>query len=253
MEDISFKNPEGEQLKGKLSASEGSNTCFIICHGFLASKDKRLIQEISATLESAGQDTFRFDFSGCGESKGETGNSSYVKQQEDLRSAIKQLKSRGFVKFGLVGHSMGGSVSILVSEDNKDIRWLIDIAAPAYPTRIKERRFKDQLGHLKRYGKMVLEHPKLGDMVFYRKFFDDLEKVDIPDAIKNIRASLLIVHGTKDTAVDLEESEELFMHAPNPKTMQILSGADHNFRNGKSRDELLSTINNWVRKWTRSR
>lgn len=250
MEEIFVNNKINEKLECDISKNNDSNIIFLVCHGFLRNKDQNFITRIFNSLNTQKVNVFKFSFSGCGGSEGLIGDSSYIKQQDDLRAVIDYLKGQGFKRFGLIGHSMGASVSILISENNEDIFWLIDIAGPANPSKIKERRFKDYMDEVEATGKTIYHHPKLGDIIFNKQFFDDAEKVDVLSSIKNIKANLLIVQGTDDKHVSLEESEILFMLAPNPKTIQIISDGDHNFTKDDM-ESLLSTIRNWVNKWVK--
>ncbi|MAG38698.1 hypothetical protein CMO90_01290 [Candidatus Woesearchaeota archaeon] len=252
MKTISFKNKEDEKLSGLLSKNNDSDIVIVLSHGFLSDKFHSVVTVVSEELSSKGFNTFIFDFSGNGESEGLIGDSSYIKEQDDLVSAIDFLENNGFKKFCLIGHSMGGGVSIITASIDKRVKWLVDLASPGFPEKIKERRFNaEKILEAYKTGSTSYEFGNEKTLKFNKKFFEDLEKIDIFKSIKKVKMPLLIVHGTKDLAVDLEESEELFTIANNPKTIKIISGADHCFSDANSMSELLKSVNKWVLKWVK--
>ncbi len=93
---------------------------------------KELVQE----LASQGIASFRYDDRGIGESTGDFVNSTLQDHSNDLRSIIsffKEHKKYPFNEFILLGHSQGGIVTANVAVDNKDVKQLILMGAPAVP------------------------------------------------------------------------------------------------------------------------
>ncbi|MBC8495200.1 alpha/beta hydrolase [archaeon] len=247
MEEISFENRYGEKLAGVISKNNDSDIIVVICHGFVGNMNINFFQELLENLNENNFNVLKFDFAGNGESEGEIGDASYLKEREDLDSVLNQLEEKGFKKFCLVGHSMGGGVSIMTASEDQRVKWIVDIAAPAYPNRIKDYWFgEEKVKEALTKGQTTIK-TKRYEFIFNKKFFVDLEKADIKGSIKKVKVPLLIIQGTSDERVSLEESEELFILANNPKTMQIISGADHCFI-GKEGD-LFATIINWCLKW----
>ena len=114
MEKVIKYTSSGRQLTGILR-SGFSNTCVIFCHGFMGDKDENtLFSSLAETLSNHDIGSFRFDFTGCGESEKEA--LGIQKMDEDLQATRSFLNKIGFKRVFLLGHSLG-CVPILRSED----------------------------------------------------------------------------------------------------------------------------------------
>lgn len=244
MERVSLNNKEENEIVGVLSQNNGSQIIFVLCHGFMASMETGFMPEVFGSLVEQDYNVFTFDFSGNGGSEGEIGDSSYVKEKEDLDSVLDFLEDKGYEEFCLISHSMGGGVSILKAAEDARIRWLIDIAAPAHHEKIKERVFDEEKveeamkkgkTRLSIYGKKVS---------FNKKFFEDLEKINILEAASNISIPTLIIHGSEDKTIPLEESGEILQKLKGENSLQIIAGANHRFK-GKEY-ELVDKLLEWI-------
>ncbi|KAF0983317.1 hypothetical protein FDP41_010382 [Naegleria fowleri] len=79
----------------------------VLCHGLACHKNYFIFPR----MESNEYDTFRFDFSGNGESDGEFSYANYHKEVEDLHCVINYLKEKlNYSKISIIGHSKGGNV-----------------------------------------------------------------------------------------------------------------------------------------------
>jgi putative redox protein len=61
------------------------------------------------------------------------------------------------------------------------------------------------------------------------EFFRDLERHCSPDRIAALGRPLLVVHGTSDTIVAIEEGERIFHSARQPRWFVAVPEADHLF------------------------
>jgi len=61
------------------------------------------------------------------------------------------------------------------------------------------------------------------------EFFRDLERHGSAEHIANLGRPLLVVHGTRDTVVDIEEGERIFAAAGQPKWFIAVPDGDHLF------------------------
>jgi fermentation-respiration switch protein FrsA (DUF1100 family) len=71
-----------------------------------------------------------------------------------------------------------------------------------------------------------------------------LDECEAASKLHNI--PLLIVIGEKDIIVGVDEAEEIYRVANEPKTLQIIESADHIYR-GKE-EELIAKTMDWTRK-----
>jgi cephalosporin-C deacetylase-like acetyl esterase len=88
---------------------------FIVCHGFVGSKDESHAQIQAEMMEAFGYVALRFDFRCCGESEGERAQVRCFDQVADAKNALTFLAGREEVdpqRIGITGHSFGAAVSV---------------------------------------------------------------------------------------------------------------------------------------------
>lgn len=229
MKKITFLNKQGEKLVGILQG-EGTKGV-IFSHGFTGNKDEwgRFVR-IADELSKVGFLVLRFDFSGNGESEGKFEEAHYGKQVPDLLSAIDFMKHQGCKSVGLYGHSMGGAVSILAAAKTK-VDAVAVTASVVFP--IPER--------MARYAREWVnkELPP--------EFLENVASVNILEAAAKIKSPLLIIHGDKDTVINMKESKELYAHVNAPKKLVIIKGADHDFEEQEQAEQVIKEIVSWMK------
>lgn len=128
-QEFTFTNKNGQRLKGLLvDGGAGSKEVCILCHGFRSSKQSGTLSAISAGLAEAGVSTFRFDFSGNGESEGKFAYGNYWQEVEDLRAAFEFWTSKGSRVVCVAGHSKGGNCVVLYASKYHDVPCVINIS-----------------------------------------------------------------------------------------------------------------------------
>lgn len=117
-EKVTFES-DGLALSGVLHVPDGYNgtplPAFIVCHGFVGSKDESHAQIQAEMLQEFGYVAFRFDFRCCGESEGERAQVRCFDQVADAKNALSWLAKREEVdadRVGITGHSFGAAVSV---------------------------------------------------------------------------------------------------------------------------------------------
>ncbi len=227
MEKVSFSNKEGEKLAGILDGS--GESAVIICHGFTGDKDEPFIKALADGLKSDFL-ILRFDFSGNSESEGSFSDCDYSKQVSDISCAVKFVKSLGCKKIGLVGHSMGAASCILASAKIK-INSLVSISAPVF---INIKRLKE-----------IAKQYKTDNVS--DEFVKDLLNTSIISAVEKRTAPLLVIHGTKDEVINVQEAIELFNHARKPKDMILVDSTNHHFSRKKA--VVIKEVSAWMKRW----
>jgi pimeloyl-ACP methyl ester carboxylesterase len=229
MEKVNFKNSRGLNLVGNLYPAD-SNAVVIMSHGFTGDKSESgRFDRIAEVINNKGYNVLAFDFSGCGESDDDS--LTVDKQIDDLESAIKHIKSQGFQKIGLLGHSLGGLVSLRVY--NEDISTMV-LTAPVTNkiTYAWDKRYSpEQLAELKEKGYIT----KIRDKGVRRKIIidsqmlTDRESVNQEELLKNIKCPVLIIHGDADERVPLKDSKKAVPYLSNESKLEIVAGATHKF------------------------
>jgi alpha-beta hydrolase superfamily lysophospholipase len=116
-EQLTFQNSSGEILDGRLHLpTSQTSMAAIICHGFGGNKNLIWLHNICDELAENNFAALRFDFSGHGDSEGNFGDFTIKKGVSDLRAAIETMKEKGYETFALLGHSIGGSITILTAQ-----------------------------------------------------------------------------------------------------------------------------------------
>lgn len=102
---ISFKTAQGGSVEADFYDAGGARAV-VFAHGAVFNKESWAIQ--AERLRESGVSGLSINFSGYGKSKsGEGGD-----RTDDLIAAIKELKTRGFKRIGLIGGSMGGAITL---------------------------------------------------------------------------------------------------------------------------------------------
>ncbi len=141
-EDIRFtNNSDSITLAGTLSlpGKEGKYPAVILISGSgPQNRDEELARHkpflvLSDYLTRNGIAVLRYDDRGFGESTGCHECATTADFASDVNSAIEYLKTRTEIninKIGLIGHSEGGMIAPMVASGNKDVCFIVALAAP---------------------------------------------------------------------------------------------------------------------------
>ena len=222
---VYFYNSKKQKLAGILEESNKSKDIIIMTHGFTG--DKNVFTAISKNILQNGFNVLRFDFSGCGES--EDTSLTIDKQMDDLKSAIKFVKNKGFENIALVGYSLGGLISIKVYD--KQIKTII-LLAPLTDSRkdYRKKYSKEQLEELnsKGYITKISKGAIREKVIIDKKIIEFIERgINQRELLSNVKCPVLIIHGDKDDRVPLEFSKKAIKYLSQDSRLEILKGADH--------------------------
>jgi len=224
---VIYPNEIGLNLSGLLYTGPATDTVVIVCHGFTGSKEGggRAIA-MAEEMGLRGYATLLFDFSGCGESEGNFADISLTGHITDIKCSIDFCHGLGFNRVITMGRSFGGTAAICLGRANSSVAGVCTWAAPgnlkgvfsAYRARAMEIE-----------GDLVPLSD--GEGVYIKKqFFTDLDRYDVFGLAALIAPSpLLIIHGEDDQVVPVEDARSIFNAAGEPKKIQIIPGADHQF------------------------
>jgi dienelactone hydrolase len=221
----------------------------IYVHGFNGFKDWGNFDLIAVKFMQAGYTFIKFNFSHNGTTPEQPedfanleafGNNNYSTELEDLQRVISWVCDAGNPyrqvfdtnHICLMGHSMGGGISILKAAEDKRVSKLIAWAGINEcktpwgnwpPDKIKEWK---QTG-VQYYANSRTKQQMPMYYQLYEDYIKNKERLDIKKAIKNLNIPILICHGTQDTAVPIEKAYELNHWQPGAQLFIVDS--DHVF------------------------
>eukprot|EP00249_Psilotum_nudum_P034370 c53344_g1_i1 orf=335-1126(-) len=230
---ITLTNAVGEVLVGTLDDT-CSREIVILCHGFRGSKEFVGLINVSSALCGLGFSTYRFDFSGNGESQGEFRFGNYWKEVDDLHSVVLYWIGQGRLVKAIVGHSQGGNVVLLYASKYSDVLTVVNLSARFDLKRgLKERFGEFFFQNIEEKGYMDIKD-KSGS-IEYRvtmKSLMDRLSIDMESAVLSLpkMCRVLTVHGSKDESIPVEDAFELDRLIANHKLI-VIDGADHLYTN----------------------
>ena len=273
-EEIRIPAPEGGAITADLRscAPEDPLPLIIVSHGFLGYKGWGFFPYVSTRIAMNGFHVLTFDFSHNGTDaatgkitrKEEFAANTVSREEADLEAVCRfaisgklPLKTDGG-RIGLLGHSRGGAVSLLVSPLFSEIRSLVTWSSPSNLDRYSAIRKSDW----KRTGRLTFSEARADgelwlDYSYYEDILKHVEHYDIPKRVSELKIPYLIIHGRQDAAVTLLEAEKLTgSPQPGKVKMEIIEGCGHTFgvRDGsglpmtKGLKKALTRTIDWFRK-----
>lgn len=191
-------------------------------------------RNISHNLDNAlryrmmGCNLLLVDYRGYGRSTG--GKPSEDKVYEDAEAAWQYLVGqRGVLprQILIYGHSLGGAIAIDLALRHPEAAGLI-----------AESTFTS----MQAMGE--LEHAFLPVGLLLNQRFESLQK------IVRLKVPLLLIHGTWDVKVPAGMSQQLFDAAPQPKTLLMIEGGEHNNSRTVGWVEYRDAVQAFIRQYT---
>ncbi len=249
IKDIAIKGKHDKPIVTDLFYKKDNNSkpIVIFCHGYKGYKDWGAWNLIAKKFAENNLFFVKFNFSHNGGTLKQPidfpdltafGENNFIKELDDLETIIDWILSNSKIKneinsnnITLIGHSRGGGiVSIKASEDNR-IKQIISWGAVSdFGSRFPEgnalKKWKEDGVSYITNGRTKQQMPHF--FQFYTNFKENEKRLNIKSAVKNIKTRHLIIHGSNDETVNVEEAKKL--HLWNPKSeLKIIDGANHTF------------------------
>ncbi|MDB6036395.1 MAG: hypothetical protein JWM99_236 [Verrucomicrobiales bacterium] len=234
-----MRNKQGERLDYTFHAGKpDSKRIVVIGHGVTGNKDRPFVVALAEALAKAGISALRFSFSGNGASEGRFADSTISKEVEDLGSVIDVLKGN---EICYVGHSMGGAVGVIQASRDSRIRYLVSLAGMVHTKAFADREF----GTVKPGAGFMWDD---SNCPLSEAYMEDMERIGtIVELGPKIQVPWLLVHGTEDDVVPLQDSLDIFERAKEPKTLHQIKGSNHVF-SGEFAAPMIQTVEAWVKR-----
>lgn len=220
----------------------------VFCHGYKGFKDWGAWNVMAKRFAKSRFCFIKFNFSHNGGTIEQPidfpdleafGNNNYTKELDDLETVInwttenpKLATQTDINNITLLGHSRGGGIVSIKAEEDSRIKKCISLAGVS-DFKIRFNENSDEFERWKTTGvKFVINGRTKQQMPHYFQFYKDFEKnekrLNIKRAVSNLKIPHLIVHGSDDTSVSVEEAKSLHQWNPN-SVLEIIEVANHVF------------------------
>ena len=215
----------------------------IVVPGFKGFKDWGMFPPLSERLARAGFATVSVNLSGSGvDDSGNFvwterfGHNTFSAELSDLAAVVDAVSTGGLgfappTGLGVVGHSRGGGVAILLAQRDARIKVLVTWAAISTVD-----RWSGQEQEWRSRGQLDILNTRTGQVLpLYTDVLADVERnragsLDILGAAGRLATPWLVVHGAADVSVSPEEAERLATGgSAKHRRLLLIPGADHTF------------------------
>ena len=228
-------------------SNEKNQHTLIYCHGFKGFKDWGTFNLLAEFFAKNGVNCIKFNFSHNGSTPQQPeeltdldafGNNNFTKELDDLECVLDWMDTQNeFPEINssnnitVMGHSRGSGTAIVkASEDNRIDKVISFAGVSNFSARfIDEKTYN----YWKSTGVIHVENTRTKQKLpLYYQIAEDIYKnpkrLDIERAAKALNKPHLIIHGTQDAAVPLEEAIAVNNWSEKSE-LKIIEGADHVF------------------------
>ena len=219
----------------------------IFSHGFKGFKDWGAFNKMAKYFASQDIVFIKFNFSYNGTTQDDPlnftdleafGNNNFCKELDDLSLVIdwayssKILKKEIDIKnISLFGHSRGGAISILKSCQDSRVRKIVSWASPSnllnrLPSGKQLQKWRETNVAYVYNGRIQQNMPMYYQ--FYKNCKTNIKRLNIHRAVSKIKIPHLVVHGSNDSTVLIDEAYMIKKWNINTD-LYVIEGADHVF------------------------
>lgn len=225
--------------------SEEKLPLVLFCHGYKGFKDWGAWDLMAKEFANHGYLFVKFNFSHNGGTIKEPidfpdleafGENNYSKELADLKDVLDYCEEAfkeqtDFSQIGLIGHSRGGGIATLYTNEDTRITHLISWAGVSdfsirFPVGDKFTEWKKTNVYYVVNGRTQQKMPHY--FQFWEDYASNPDRFNIKKAAQAIKIPHLIIHGTNDSSVPYWEAENLHEWNKNSKIYE-LKGANHVF------------------------
>ena len=218
----------------------------IFCHGFKGFKDWGHFNLIADEFCNAGMIVLKFNFTHNGGTAKEVidfpdlesfAENNYIKELKDIHHIIHLVQTGGVSlkkwsgEIFLLGHSRGGGMVTVAAYENKNVSKVVSWAGIS--DCILRLPDENELLEWKSKGVKFIVNGRTHQNMpmnyqFVESVFQNKNRLSIQRASKNMNKPHLIVHGTEDMAVHVEDAKSIHSWSPDSQ-IELIEGANHVF------------------------
>ena len=233
---------QGQAVAANLSLPSESAPCVIMSHGLEGNKGSTKWQLLATRLCEAGIASLRFNYRGCGQgterSQGKFEETTLGGRIQDFKAALDFVQGTEVdsSRLGVIGSSLGGVVAIAVWDER--IKVMVLMATPhQFPAPTK-----NQLRHTQDTEYFDLPSGRR----IRTRFLKELWHQDIGHDVGRVKCPLLIIHGSADKDVPVENARRLYEKANEPKRLEVIPGGSHGFDDHIHLQQAASLAFGWL-------
>ncbi len=247
---VHFYGFQGNRLAGTLDFPQGIEPLeyAIMSHCFTCTRQTLTTARVSRGLAQAGIAVLRFDFSGLGESEGDFASTHFSSMLEDITAAADFLKEHYRAPSLLLGHSMGGTASLAVSQSGaralSSLRAVITLASPASPAHVLHH-FGAAMPVLERGEASSIEVAGQSYPV-KPSFVEDVRQFSMERQMQGCELPLMAIRAGRDELVEARAAEDILAYTRGERKLYEIEQADHLFSNRAHTSQLLQQLIGWL-------
>ncbi len=201
----------------------------ILLHGFTGTKAEHqfLFVETARRLTVEGIAVLRADFYGSGDSDGVFSDMTLFTERDDAQRMFTFAAAQPGIdaaRVGVLGYSMGGTVSALLTAKEPRIRALVTWAPPLTMS------IADML--------RLMPQPAVGGLKIGDGFIRSCHEAKTLDALSGFDRPTVVLYGSEDQSVKLSDAAAFADKVSG--RLSVIEGADHHFNSVEWRETLIS-------------
>ena len=214
----------------------------VLVHGHAGTRQENgAFSELASMLAEVGIASIRMDFPGCGDSTEAFTRNNITTMLQDIEAAFEFAVAQPGIdkgRIGILGYSMGGRLAMLTVADepaySATVLWApvaLDGGKPMVEYFGGKEQYEEVRDEALHKGQVVFTTPWGQEQQLGEKFFDDLERSEPLEAISHYRGNLLVLHGSADTVIHVNNGRIASQAALSTASaeLNIIRGAGHGF------------------------
>jgi len=198
-----------------------SKRVVILSHGFLSSKNSPALISCSLALSRAGICSVRFNYA----------TEDINERVAKLKAVINYYKQQGCV-IGLVGDSLGGMTSIIVSKDKS----------------VKSMALINSVYNQDEVFINYSKHHRFLARLFTPEMLKNMGSHDLKGIVKRLKKPVLVISSELDRIVDNKITRELYSDIKSEKKLVLLRNATHGIWRANHIKRVREAVKDWFSK-----